>query len=464
MRFEPRHYPETVDSQLPWLGRVPRHWRVERGKWLFDCIDRRSSTGAEELLTVSSSKGVVPRSSTEVTMFKADSYVGHKLCWPGDLVINSLWAWAGGLGVSSRHGIVSTAYGVYRPKPNSQLAPGFVNELVRSKPFNWEMHVRSKGIWTSRLQLTDYAFLGAPLPVPPIQEQQAIARFLDYIDRRIHRYIRAKKKLITLLEEYKQAIINQAVTKGLDPTVKMKSSGIDWLGKIPEHWEIVRLRHLTSSITSGSRGWSSYAAGEGPLFIRIGNLCRGSLDLDLSEEVRLDLPVRALSEAGRTQVEPGDLLMSITAYIGSVAVAPENIGEAYVSQHVACCKLCTTEVNPRWLGYSVLSNIGQTFGKSRMYGGTKQGLSLLDVASFPVLLPKKDEQLEIVEHIERRLLAVSTAASSVREHVELVQEYRTRLISDAVTGKADVRHIAAQLSEDDDKEELLEEVIGKSIK
>ena len=116
---ELRPYPSYKPSGVPWLGDMPEHWDLKRGKMLFRCIDVRSNDGSEELLTVSSDRGVVPRSTATVTMFKAESYVGYKLCWPDDLVINSLWAWGRGLGVSRHHGIVSSAYGVYRLRPES---------------------------------------------------------------------------------------------------------------------------------------------------------------------------------------------------------------------------------------------------------------------------------------------------------------------------------------------------------
>lgn len=144
MTHDLKPYPSMKDSGVPWLGEVPEHWKVRRGKNLFRCVNVRSETGAEELLTVSSERGVVPRRTAVVTMFKAESYAGHKLCWPGDLVINSLWAWARGLGVSRYHGIVSTAYGVYRPRTGANVEPQFVHDLVRSTPFHWELRVRSK--------------------------------------------------------------------------------------------------------------------------------------------------------------------------------------------------------------------------------------------------------------------------------------------------------------------------------
>ena len=171
-------------------------------------------------------------------MFKAESYAGYKLCWPGDLVINSLWAWGRGLGVSRHHGIISSAYGVYRLRPPYTEYSAYVHALVRSTHFNWELQVRSKGIWISRLQLTDEAFLGAPVPLPPLPDQAAIVLFLDHADRRIRRYIRAKEKLIALLEEQKRTMIHQAVTGQIDvrsgkpyPAYKL-SGGAEWRGEV----------------------------------------------------------------------------------------------------------------------------------------------------------------------------------------------------------------------------------------
>ena len=187
-------YPEYKDSETKWLGEVPAHWEFVRGKYVWDCVDVRSTTGEEELLTVSSKKGVLPRSAAAVTMFKATSYVGYKLCWPGDLVINSLWAWAGGLGVSANHGLVSSAYGVYRLQRPSKQDWSFFHSLVRSVPFNYELRVRSRGIWTSRLQLTDTEFLGAIFPLPSVGEQKGIARFLDYVDGQLRRLIEAREQ------------------------------------------------------------------------------------------------------------------------------------------------------------------------------------------------------------------------------------------------------------------------------
>lgn len=243
-------YPAYKNTLLPWLCKLPTSWKLLRGKALFRTIDVRSDSGNEELLTVSSAHGVVKRQQASVTMFKAESYAGYKLCWPGDLVINSLWAWAGGLGFSPFHGIVSTAYSVFRLKHNNKWSQIFFHYLVRSSPFQWELQTRSKGVWISRLQITDESFLDISFPLPSLSEQRAIAKFLDWADRRIRLIIAARKRRIQLLEEYRQTLIDDAVTGKFDvrtgkPYPAYKDSGEEWLGKVPEEWEVKQLKRVT---------------------------------------------------------------------------------------------------------------------------------------------------------------------------------------------------------------------------
>jgi type I restriction enzyme S subunit len=204
------------DSGISWLGDIPAHWRVTRAKSFLRPVDVRSDDGSQPLLSVSSARGVIPRLSADVSMFMAQSYAGHKLCWPGDLVINSLWAWSRGLGVSGLHGIVSTAYGVYRIFDPTAFSSEFLHSFVRSAPFQWELQVRSKGIWKSRLQLTDDEFLRAPVPVPPISEQCEISRQLAEIHDRVDRSIRSNQIEIELLREFRTRLTADVVTGQLD--------------------------------------------------------------------------------------------------------------------------------------------------------------------------------------------------------------------------------------------------------
>ena len=292
------------------------------------------------------------------------------------------------------------------------------------------------------------------LPLPSLPEQAAIVRYLDYVDRRVRRYVSAKERLIGLLEEEKQAVINRAVTRGLDPNVPLKRSGVEWLGDVPEHWGRCRLRNVVSEVTTGSRGWSSYASDAGPLFIRVGNLNRGSLQLRFDDIVRLNLP--KTSETIRPRIRPGDLLISVTAYIGSVGIAPEEFEESYVSQHVARCQPRPGSCS-QWLGYVLLSKVGQTHGQISLYGGTKDGLSLDDVKSYQILLPPLAEQTAIVEYLDKATADNDAAVARVRRQIDLIQEYRTRLIADVVTGKLDVRAAAARLPNETDDRDPIDE-------
>jgi len=203
-------------SGIPWLGDMPKHWDVLRAKFLFRPIDVRSKTGEEELLTVSSSDGVVLRSSRTITMFKAESYVGHKLCWPNDLVVNSLWAWARGLGFSKYHGIVSTAYGVYRLRPPFQTRWTYFNELLRSSAYDWEFHVRSRGIWKSRLQLSDSSFFDLSVVIPPEVEALKIVHHIVSSTSELNMAIARTEREIALMQEYRTRLTADLVTGKLD--------------------------------------------------------------------------------------------------------------------------------------------------------------------------------------------------------------------------------------------------------
>ena len=445
-----RHsYPIYKPSGVPWLGDVPEHWEVRRTKTV---LQERSEKGFphEPLLAATQTKGVVRKEHYENrTVLALKDLHLLKLVRVGDFVI-SLRSFQGGIEYAREQGIISPAYTVLYPA--DPFVHAYLALLFKSKPYIENLTLHVTGIRQG--QNIDYTELNRSyLPLPPLPEQRDIVRYLDYVDRRIHRYISVKQKLIALLEEEKQAIINQVVTRGLDPNVCLKPSRVEWLGDVPDHWERCRLRNVVSIVTTGSRGWSSYASDTGPLFIRVANLNRGSLELRFDDTVRLTLP--ETSEVTRTRIRAGDLLISVTAYIGSVGLAPEGFEEAYVSQHVARCQPRPGS-SPRWLGYVLLSTVGQTHGKISLYGGTKDGLSLDDVKDYQILLPPLHEQLAITDHIDKISAAIDAAIARAWRQIELLQEYRTKLIADVVTGKLDVRRAAAHLPDESDDQNLIQ--------
>jgi type I restriction enzyme S subunit len=203
-------------SGIDWLGDIPAHWEVERTRWLFTERDQRSTTGEEEMLTVSHLTGVTPRSEKNVNMFEAETNEGYKLCFTGDLAINTLWAWMGAMGVARVGGIVSPAYNVYTPGP--RLDPDYVDGVVRIPVFAQEVTRYSKGVWSSRLRLYPEGFFEAYFSVPPLDEQRAIVRHIATETAKIDRLRAATEHSITLLKERRSALIAAAVTGQLEIT------------------------------------------------------------------------------------------------------------------------------------------------------------------------------------------------------------------------------------------------------
>jgi len=199
----------TRDSGISWLGEIPTHWEVKRARWLFRERDERSEAGDEELLTVSHLTGVTPRAEKEVYMFEAETTEGYKICIAGDLVINTLWAWMGAMGVSKVNGIVSPAYNVYTP--TGRLDPCFVDALVRIPVFAQEATRHSKGVWSSRLRLYPDNFFEISLPVPPLAEQQAIVKHIEQEAAKLEAVRSATERTIALLRERRAALIADAV-------------------------------------------------------------------------------------------------------------------------------------------------------------------------------------------------------------------------------------------------------------
>jgi type I restriction enzyme S subunit len=352
------------------------------------------------------------------------------------------------LGVSHYHGIISSAYGVYRLREDYAEYADYIHELVRSSPFQWELQVRSKGVWTSRLQLTDDAFLDAPFPVPPPTDKDAIVRFLKYINRRISFYIRGKRQLIKLLEEQNQGVIHRAVTRGLNPNVGLKPSGIEWLGDVPEHWKIIRLGRLISLITGfpfKSEGFTQSA--DDIRLLRGINISPGQVRWN--DVVRW--PVSDRSNFRKYELVLGDIVLGMDRPIiqGGIRVAAIGASDvpALLLQRVARIRP-HHEILPE---FTVLLLSGKSFKDylSPIFTGVSvPHLSPEQIKSFQLALPPLEEQRQIVHYLLQEASAISAAIERTNREISLLREYRTRLIADVVTGKLDVREVAASLPDE----------------
>jgi type I restriction enzyme S subunit len=444
-------YPEYKESGIPWSPELPASWKTERAKRLFTKMQREVRP-EDEVVTCFRDGMVTLRKNRRLRGFtEATAFSGYQGIRKGDLVIHGMDAFAGAIGVSDSDGKGTPVYNVC--KPGLGVVAGYYAHTLREMSRSQWILALAKGI---RERSTDFRyemFGNQFVPLPPPAEQSAIVRFLDHWNGRLEKAIRAKRRVIALLQEQKQAIIHRAVTRGLDPNVKLKDSGIPWLGKIPGHWDVRQVKRVASFITSGSRGWADFYSDEGLVFIQSGNLGR-NMALNFSRTQHVRPPSGA--EGERTRVCLDDILVCITgALTGNVVHVDQHLpGPSFINQHVALIRPRTVMVFPRFLAYALRSETGQSQFKVSEYGGTKQGLGLGDVKDVFFPLPSMAEQKAIVALVDSSLETFTTAIARYEREITLLREYRTRLTADVVTGKLDVRAAAAQLPEEAEEEPL----------
>ena len=443
-------YPRMKDSGVPWLGEVPEHWRTERAKWLFRKMDRPVKE-SDEVVTCFRDGTVTLRKNRRVRGFTESlKEIGYQGIRRGDLVIHAMDAFAGAVGVSDADGKGTPVYSVCEPGPIavSHYYAYAIREMARSQ---W-IQALAKGI---RERSTDFRFEGfgsQPVPLPPLAEQAAIVRFLDHADRRIRRYIRAKQKLIKLLEEQKQAIIHQAVTGRIDvrtgqPYPAYKDSGVEWLGEVPEHWEVWQVGHF-SRIGNGStpsRGNSAYwTDGTFPW------LNSSSVNAGVITAADQFVTETALRECHLPRVSPSSVLVAITGQGKTRGTAAVLKIEATINQHIAFITP-RKATNAEYLQAVLVAAYSELRRMSDDSGSTKGALTCEDLRHFRVALPPLEEQQRILESVKDSVAEVDAASETTKREIALLHEYRTRLIADVVTGKLDVREAAARLPDEGDE-------------
>ena len=424
-------YPAYKDTDIEWIGAVPEHWSVERGRFLFEKLELPTDP-EDGVVTAFRDGQVTLRENRRTEGFTvAVLEHGYQRVRRGDLVIHGMDAFAGAIGVSESTGKCTPEYSVLAPHRSETDSRYFAAVLRLMAQRNF-VFVICPSVRERAPRFRYPAFKDVLLPVPQGAEQAAIAAFLDRETGKIDELVAEQRRLIELLKEKRQAVISHAVTKGLNPNAPMKPSGIEWLGDVPEHWEVVRVKAVSTFTTSGPRGWSDRVGDEGDLFIQSGDLndC-----LQVSFETAKRVQAGDDAEASRTRLCDGDVVVCITgAKTGNVAVCACVPEAAYVNQHL-CLIRPHQSVLPSYVGTSLKSKLGQTYFELSQYG-LKQGLSLENVREAPILLPPIKEQACIVAFISAEAAKFDALTAEAQRAIELLQERRTALISAAVTGQA----------------------------
>lgn len=438
-----RKYHEYKSSPAPWLLELPSHWDCKKIGSLFS--ERKNKVSDKEYAPLSVAKiGVVPQLETAV---KTDAGDNRKLVCAGDFVINSRSDRKGSCGVSQLDGSVSLINIVLTPR--NQWNANYVHYLMRSQPFSEEYFRYGRGIvsdlWTTRFS----EMKSILLPIPPRKEQDQIVRFLDWKVSMVNRLINTKRREIKAIDAMKRSIVSSAVTRGLDPNTPMKYSGVKWLGDIPSHWGIIKLRQLLHPVSVKNHP-------ELPLLSVVreqGVIIRDVTDKEANHNFIPD------DLSGYKMVKHGQFAMNkMKAWQGSYGISDYTgiVSPAYFIFDVSFDNL-------EYFHYAIRSKAYVNFF-AQASDGIRVGqwdLQMDKMKEIPFIVPPSDEQIAIVEHVKNMLPKYDVAIGKLSEEVTTLEEYKAKIIADVVTGKIDVRDIEIPeyefVNEESDSGEVVEE-------
>jgi len=412
-------YPEYKSCCMKWIGDIPAHWQTLALKRV--ALFKSGNTIGPDQIT---NEGEYPVYGGNGLRGYTDAYthegffplVGRQGALCGNINYSSGRFWA------SEHAVVVTAL---RP-----LEPKWLGELLRA------MNLGQYSVSAAQPGLSVEIINNLQIPLPPLPEQYAISAFLDRETAKIDALVAEQEKLIELLKEKRQAVISHAVTKGLDPNVPMKDSGVEWLGEVPEHWRVVPLMHLTEQIRPIMYGivLPGPDVEDGVPIVKGGDV--------KSHRLKKELLCRTTPEIeapfARARLLPNDIVYSIRGTIGDVELVPEALAGANITQDVARISP-RSEINFRWLFFTVQSEPVFTQLRQRSLGAAVPGINIFDLKRARIPVPPKEEQLAIVEALLRHVSVLDNLKVEAQRAIDLLKERRSALISAAVTGKIDVR-------------------------
>ncbi|MFY9137017.1 restriction endonuclease subunit S [Zwartia sp.] len=420
MNLRSHPYESYRVSNGEWIDQTPSEWEEKRVKDLFKLVtDKAPVDNDQELLSLYASIGVRPRKDLEARGNKASSTDGYWIVKKGDIVVNKLLAWMGSVGLSEYDGVTSPAYDVLR-KTSMRVDERYFSYLFRTEIAKQIFKRNSRGIMDMRLRLY-FDKLGAiTVPVPPFSTQQAIATYIDTKTAQIDRHIELLNEKLKKYSELKQSLIVQTVTRGLDKSVGMKDSGVEWIGKTPTHWNVRRLKEVVDVHMGQSPSSSDYTEeGLGFPFLQ-GNADFGNYS---------PTPRVWCSEVKKVCLK-NDVLLSVRAPVGAVNVASASYGIGR-----GLCAIRSKSNYQYW--YYFLSSMS-SYLNSIATGSTYVAVSIEDVRNSMACVPPAHEQAKITSYLNERTERIDRIVTAINYQLKKLKDLRKALINDVVTGKIKV--------------------------
>lgn len=407
-------------NKSAWLGNYPAHWQVLRIKNIFFEIEDRSTSGNEELLSVSHYTGVtLKRDSLENEddfISNAETLEGYKRVTKGDLVINIMLAWNGSLGISPFDGITSPAYCVYRTKENNN--PEYFGYLFATNLLKTEFRKKSTGIIDSRLRLYSDKFFSIFSVVPPVEEQNQIVEHIKSQSQKINHFIAKKQQFVALLKEQRQSVINEAVTKG----------GNNWITKRLKYISDLRFSNVDKHTIEGEE------------IVRLCNYVDVYKNDFITNDMELMKASATLAEIDKFSVLKNDIIITKDSETPEDIAVPtlviEDLKNVVCGYHLALIRADETQILSEYLFRVFQSKKINSHFRIGATGVTRVGLSLDDITGVSIPFPKSlSEQTQIINHIKTETATIDTAIAKTLKEIELIKEYKEAMISEAVMGK-----------------------------
>ncbi len=437
-------YDKYKDSGVAWIGEIPEHWCLALVKSIFNRRTKKNNPIlTEERLSLSIEKGVTLYSekTTNLDRFKED-FTQYQIAYPNDIVLNSMNMIVGAIGISHYLGCVSPVYYVITPK-DKNINVKYYGYLLNNFRIRNLYHALGEGIYaidrgegrinTCRLKVSYDKFGSIIIPIPSINEQQSIAAYLDQKCGEIDELITLQEEMITKLQSYKQSVITEAVTKGLDKNVPLKDSGIEWIGEIPEHWICtVFKRFLLEPMQYGANEPAEECNYYDPRYIRITDI---KDDGTLRDDTFKSLP---LGKAKEYMLTKGDLLFARSgATVGKTFLYKEDYAACFAG-YLIKARCNKNKLVPNFVFYYTLSNVYQNWKNSIFIQSTIQNIGADKYSVMPIIVPPLSEQQAIADYLDQRCSEIDELISIKQQKIEKLKEYKKSLIFECVTGKRKV--------------------------
>jgi type I restriction enzyme S subunit len=441
-----KQYAEYKDSGLPWLGQVPKHWSVQRTKWQFGHRKELNADGNHTNVLSLTLRGVVNNNPYDPEGLVPKDYRTYQFFAKGDLVFKLIDLEnlrTSRVGLVHEDGIMSSAY--VRLVPTSSTNMRYF--------FHQFYDLYARGIYNQlgagvRSTLSASELLNVGIATPPPGEQAAIVRFLDWANGRLERAVKAKRKVAALLNEQKQAIIHRAVTRGLNPSVSLKPSGIPWLGDIPKHWEVRKVGTVADLIVSNVDKLSEASESA----VRLCNYVDVYKNDKITKTLNFMHATATQDEIARFKIQIGDVIITKDSEewddIGVPSLVTYQADDLVCGYHLAILRPQSDLILGEFLHRVLEDRLVSTQMHVRAKGVTRYGLSQTAIRAVLLPLPPVMEQEQIALQLNSEIERFGAARSRLEDEIDLLREYRTRLAADVVTGKIDVREAAARLPEE----------------